>query len=448
MLRVSTIAPSKSRTAAFSAIVALALAVLLELGSTVVLYAFGGKLYSPGAARAEREAVLRHARRRSNNAERRFAARAPGEEPAGSVEGKDRNDWPPEVVHPFLGFVRDPTFEGARFELTPVGFFDSPPPDGPAADRFTIGIFGGSVAVGLSRSRWLIEELRTSPAMRGKNIWVRSFALGGYKQPQQLIALNYALALGERFDAVINLDGFNDVALAPGEHQETGLYPFYPRRWPRRVSRLPNVESQRLIGEIAYLEVGRAVRAGWCSRPPLSVSPTCHLGWKVLDARTAKRLTSLREALAKQKTDRREYLTLGPRADYATGEELLRDLSELWGRSSLQMHQVCAAQGIRYFHFLQPNQYFPGSKTLSLAEKREAFDPEHAWAEIVPRAYPHLARVGSRLEARGVNFHDLSMVFARDESTLYVDPCCHFNQRGMHLVASAIARAVIPELEE
>ncbi len=108
----------------FSAIVALALAVCLELGSTIVLYAFGGKLYSPGSARAERQTVLRQAQRLSND-----AARPTEEQPAPKARGED-GDWPPEVVHPFLGFVRDPTFEGARFKLNALGFYDSPAPPG------------------------------------------------------------------------------------------------------------------------------------------------------------------------------------------------------------------------------------------------------------------------------------------------------------------------------
>ena len=276
---------------------------------------------------------------------------------------------------------------------------------------------------------------------------MRSFALGGYKQPQQLIALNWALAVGERLDVVVNLDGFNDIALAPREHAATGLYPFYPRRWARRVSELPNVESQRLIGEIAFLEARRAGRGGWCARIPLSISPTCHLGWKLLDSRVARRLSSLRAALSKQRSGQRRYLTLGPEVAYATSDQLLRELAGLWGRSSLQMHQLCAARGIRYLHFLQPNQYLPGSKQLTLAEQREALSPEHPWAEIVPRGYPMLVREGGRLADAGVSFRDLSMVFADTVDTLYVDPCCHFNSRGMDLVATAIADAVARELE-
>ncbi len=41
----------------------------------------------------------------------------------------------------------------------------------------------------------------------------------------------------------------------------------------------------------------------------------------------------------------------------------------------------------------------------------------------------------------------MSMVFADVERPLYVDTCCHFNEQGKHLLATAIARAIISELE-
>ena len=40
---------------------------------------------------------------------------------------------------------------------------------------------------------------------------ILNFAADAVKQPQQLIYLNYFLGLGQKFDLVINIDGFNDV---------------------------------------------------------------------------------------------------------------------------------------------------------------------------------------------------------------------------------------------
>jgi len=39
------------------------------------------------------------------------------------------------------------------------------------------------------------------------------FSHEGYKQPQQLLVLSYFLSIGQPFDMVMNIDGFNEVAL-------------------------------------------------------------------------------------------------------------------------------------------------------------------------------------------------------------------------------------------
>ena len=79
-----------------------------------------------------------------------------------------------------------------------------------------VGIFGGSVAqwFALQGARPLIATLQASPGLRSRSILVLNFANGGYKQPQQLLFLNYLLAIGQRLDYVVNIDGFNEVAIA------------------------------------------------------------------------------------------------------------------------------------------------------------------------------------------------------------------------------------------
>ena len=41
----------------------------------------------------------------------------------------------------------------------------------------------------------------------------------GYKQPQQLLVPTYFLSIGQVFDLVVNIDGFNEVALSSVNHQ-------------------------------------------------------------------------------------------------------------------------------------------------------------------------------------------------------------------------------------
>jgi hypothetical protein len=97
---------------------------------------------------------------------------------------------------------------------------------------------------------------------RGKEIVILSLATGGYKQPQQLMALTYLLALGAHFDLVINVDGFNEVALPAAENVPQGYSPYYPRGWQLQVGPL-DMEQRKLVGRISYQ---RDRRAAWAKR--------------------------------------------------------------------------------------------------------------------------------------------------------------------------------------
>jgi hypothetical protein len=81
-------------------------------------------------------------------------------------------------------------------------------------------------------------------------------AIGGYKQPQQLMALNYFTALGGEFDVLVNVDGFNEVALPPLENiPQTN--PFCPRQWHLRMRMVPNQEFLATVGKIRFLDALR-----------------------------------------------------------------------------------------------------------------------------------------------------------------------------------------------
>jgi hypothetical protein len=47
------------------------------------------------------------------------------------------------------------------------------------------------------------------------------------------------------------------------------------------------------------------------------------------------------------------------------------------------------------------------------------------------------------LQASGVNFSDLRMLFSDVTDALYIDDCCHFNDAGYRLLTRKIARAII-----
>lgn len=122
------------------------------------------------------------------------------------------------------------------------------------------------------------------------------------------------------------------------------------------------------------------------------------------------------------------------------------EAARLWERSSVQMAHLCAANGIEYYHFLQPNQYYEGSKSLSPHEKDFAV-AHGGYARFAQKGYPVLVAAGASLLESGVPFYDLTGIFANETRTVYIDSCCHVNQLGNDLLAEAIAGAIVERRE-
>jgi hypothetical protein len=352
-----------------------------------------------------------------------------------------------EVIHPYLGFVVDPTESSGYSEH---GFPGEATPITPKTDRnLIVGVFGGSFAeeVATKGRDALTRELRKWLPFNDKEIVVHPVALGGYKQPQQLLAFAYFLALGARFDIVVNIDGFNEVAL-PGAENAGLVFPFYPRGWPARVNNFIDPRKMELGGALEMLarKDGRLARS--FSGFPLGYSMTANLVWRSWHIRLAAERD--RTALdLEQHSARREgkpgYLASGPAFNFPTPEAMHEETARLWERCSREMHHLSAANGILYFHFLQPNQYVEGSKVMTRRERRIAWLESHPYRAGVLAGYPHLIRMGAELRRRDVRFHDLTPIFRPYKEALYVDSCCHVNERGYEIVAREIGRVIVAE---
>ena len=191
--------------------------VLIELLAFAGLSLELGRWATPRALRAERGALL---------AER-------GAEGDGDNEGAR---WSPEyVVHPYLGFVLDSRFNHTQrlenggpdalnfgFDLVEPGLFFPPDPE-----NLVVAVTGGSAALGLAvhRSDMLRSTILEGAPPPVRRVVILNLALPGFKQPQQLLAVNYLRALGATFDVVVNIDGFNEIALGPAVNSAQGVAP-------------------------------------------------------------------------------------------------------------------------------------------------------------------------------------------------------------------------------
>src|SRR5262249_24483082 len=151
-------------------------------------------------------------------------------------------------------------------------------------DRFVVLILGGSFAdqVFYLGKEKLADSLRKHAPFRDKEIEVLSVALGGYKQPQQMIILADLLIHGGHYDAVVNIDGFNEVD-ASLDNYDDGLNPFYPQSWKLHARQGIDTAALTQVGHIESLrERRRALRQLFARFPLRTLGFTLTL-WDVLD---------------------------------------------------------------------------------------------------------------------------------------------------------------------
>jgi hypothetical protein len=357
-----------------------------------------------------------------------------------------------EVIHPYLGFAIHPERDSQPGTFQDFGFpqwgTTAPPPlpleRERRADEVVVGVFGGSAAAYFVEAGGPERLIAQIPEYAGRTPFVVSTAQGGFKQPQQLLSLSYLLALGVHLDVVLLLDGFNEIALAPAENVKTGVHPFYPRRWDWRVARLGAIDrsSRETMGEIAYRGRRRTDIVLWLRGSPLRHSGVVQVAWWAWDRREEAAIGGLRVRLSESSKRPLDYAEAGPRWETVDEGALLDKLVRVWRNSSIAMNDLCRGRGIGFFHALQPNQYVPGSKPMSEAERRVAISPEAIYAPFVIPGYQRLLASGSELRAAGVDFFDLTRAFTEVVEPLYVDGCCHVSRRGSEILADQWAAAI------
>lgn len=366
-----------------------------------------------------------------------------------------------EILHPYLGFVVDfhddacpdigfcdDRMRGYQPLLMGRDFLEASP------DRAIVAITGGSFAYGVANNstKGKIEQaLASLPELQGKQVFVYTLALGGYKQPQQLFALQYYLVMGAHFDMIINIDGFNEMVLPQVENLPFRTNPFFPRVWHSRVrSGVENYQAKMIQGTKFYLSMERVRLAEKTNSDITRRSAVRGLIWKLRDRSLQKRIADAEiDYLAAAKSKpviRSRMITAG--TDFPRDDEqwVLTQLAEFWRRSSKTMHDVAKAHKIPYYHFLQPNQYVDNSKPMGGEERALAFlegSPTiPPYAEAARKGYPHLIDQGRVLQQSEVAFRDLTMMFSDNEEILYRDACCHLNTRGYDYVIDEIVESI------
>lgn len=357
----------------------------------------------------------------------------------------------PDVIHPYIGSVMETKDDdGAltiddKYRVTEYGFTDTALPiHKRSSDKVIVGILGGSVArqLSLNATDLLAEELSPSPAFAGKTFQFVRLANNGYKQPQQLMTINYLLTLGAEFDIIINLDGVNEAALPGADNVPFGVFSAYPRDWGKLVAGTTSPEFVRRSGYLSHLRQEQRNVAIWYDRIPWRYSPTAQMVCSARLNRFEQMITAQLGEMSKFSEKELTYCSSGPPEHFDKESDLYEHCAQIWFRSSVMLHQLCTSRGIRYFHFLQPNQYLQGSKPIGAVEAAIALDEKSPMCHGVRAGLPLMQAKASELEAAGVEFTDLTKVFAEHPEPIYKDACCHVKLEGDLILAKAIAARI------
>ena len=346
--------------------------------------------------------------------------------------------WDQEIIHPYLGFIYD--FNDEQKNKETYGF---PTTGAPLIKRepgkLNVVLLGGSVAqsMGEVMNAAFRRICRVPP-----NVVTLGFA--GYKQPQQVLALAYFLSLGAEYDLIINLDGYNDIVLPFTDNYSVGVNPFFPRNWNLRVSRRPSKKLLAVIGKVRYLRDFKEENQEALASSPFKMSAVFGL----LKMQQFKKFNwdinyTTHQLIKLQQEEVKSFEATGPFFEYKDIHELYDDAAAVWERGSVLLEQLARENRMEYYHFLQPNQYVNGSKRLTEEEKRLAYSEEAIISQSAIIGYPILIKQGRKLLERNIKYFDATMAFAKEKETVYLDICCHYNQRGKEVLAAYMMDKIV-----
>ena len=348
---------------------------------------------------------------------------------------------------------------GAPASNKPAGFATNnfgfaTPHDFPYSKRdsreFVIGIFGGSVGVwfcqlGAPRLTTLLQE---RPSFRGRTIVPLCFSHEGYKQPQQAVLLTYFLSIGQQFDLVINVDGFNEVALSR-LNQERGFDLSMPSAMhleglralidgstmtPARLRSLAAIDSDRQRLDALAQRLNEARLA--------AVYVVLERYYRVVEARF--QAEQARFAALPAAAPGSSALHVTPPLTHERPDRFFGTVAQMWLRTSMLMQDALQRQGATYVHVLQPNQYAT-ARRFSDAEAKIALNPASPFKPGAEQGYPALLAALAALPPAPDRPHvfDATHVFDAEPAAVYVDDCCHYTRKGNELLADFVAKAVL-----
>ncbi|MBF0102772.1 MAG: hypothetical protein HQK77_17865 [Desulfobacterales bacterium] len=356
------------------------------------------------------------------------------------------------VLHPYLGYSGRPGAKPWGEHMPGFNSFGmmsvsgAPYPSSQKKDAFVVGIVGGSLAeIFANHVETEINAYVTSHYKINKPIILINLATGGYKQPQQLFHIQYALLCGFTFDAIINIDGFNEIALASYNYNHS-FHPVFPSIHHLGLmatlfsSSTPDIQTIKTLLRIHDVYARTFHILSILEKPPLGYSVFLNLFSELWLKRAEIKANQLEYGLIEHAQININSLFSPPPLPQG---DIYSVAADMWAHSSRMLYAICQANHIRYVHILQPNQYVQGTKPLTFNEQTHAINPENTWGISAKEGYSHLIERGHQLQAEGIPFYDFTMVFKDIQSDIYVDDCCHINALGNSIIAKKLSDILI-----
>jgi len=291
-----------------------------------------------------------------------------------------------------------------------------------AAGVYRVLLVGGSQAN--INTPYLESVLRKAVHSSGRFADAEVFgaAIGGGKQPMQLQAAAALISMGYEFDAIVNINGWNEIVLASVENGRASMPAIYPR------SHLSRLELQ----ERALLSGG--VDAG-CKRADAV------LGWHPLYlaysyACVQKRRRAVVGAQDYSFNVKRLKLDFDNSLDKS---ERLAKAALIWRKTSKMLESIATVNGIRYLEVLQPTLNLFGSKDLLSPEemKHQCMTLDRPVIEAIRGAYS--GDVADMLDIDSKSVLDARLAFRNEASQMFSD-CVHLSPDGSTALSEMIVR--------
>lgn len=306
------------------------------------------------------------------------------------------------IIHPHLGFVRSPKGECGDEKNVDSGFANTRPiPLINSPQDFDILILGASVAEMLSfygKNRLESELNNKFTGPRGENIRVHNGATAAAVWPQQLNALAY---LHSRIDAVLVLDGFNEIDYTRKSYM-FGTPSMQVYQEAREKTKSNGQNLRRFLGQ-----------------SPLGYSYTALAIYFALYEREQK--------------NEYDYAYLHQFPEGFPREQREKHNARLYGEAVKQLSGMAKATGLLSAHFFQPMACYrkpctPQERTKS-SYVRPNFREEYA-------LYQEQFKAALKT---GINGKDLSGIFEKEQGKIYKDAVHfsfdhNFNSRGYDLL--------------